>query len=100
MLHLNNIFIAPVPGGCNMEFDLEISPFQKLTATEAMIIVDSQPSSVPKNIKPNCGNNSVHHDSYRLYLSAQDFTPDSYFSAIQKMLTPEEIMKNAQKVIF
>ena len=97
MIHII-ILLAPVPGGCNMEFDLETSPFQKLIVTEAIVIVDAEPASATKEVKKNCERNQVQHEAYRLYLSAQDFSSASYFSAIENMLTPEEIVKKAEKV--
>ncbi|XP_033211583.1 transmembrane 7 superfamily member 3-like [Belonocnema kinseyi] len=89
---------APIPGGCNMEFKPEISPFQKLIVTDAIVIVDAQPSSSSKNKQTICEKSFVQHEAYRLYLPAQDFNSESYFSAIEKMLTPEEIVKHAEKI--
>lgn len=81
-----------------MEFDLEISPFQKVFVTNSMIIVDAQLSSEPKNQTVKCDKNLVQHDAYHMYLPAHDFTSDTYFTYIRKLLTPENIIRNGEKV--
>lgn len=89
---------APIPGGCNMEFNVEISPFQKVFVSNSMIFVDAQPSSKPGKQKVACDKNLVQHDAYHLYLPGQDFSNETYFSFIRKFLTPENILKNGVKI--
>ncbi|XP_011499557.1 PREDICTED: transmembrane 7 superfamily member 3-like [Ceratosolen solmsi marchali] len=88
---------APYPGGCNMEFNIEKSPFQKLVYNKDIIIVDAQPASIPiiGNIQPLCENHPVQHDTYRMYISEHDFSKESYFLSISQMLTVQSIKKNA-----
>ncbi|KAK0183280.1 hypothetical protein PV327_001335 [Microctonus hyperodae] len=87
---------APIPGGCNMEFEVEIAPFQKLNQTDAIVRVDAQPASEPKiNDKQNsCDKNLIEYQSYRLYIPRGDFTNETYFSLIIKMLTVDGIIDN------
>ncbi|KAG7204770.1 hypothetical protein KM043_005179 [Ampulex compressa] len=91
---------APVPGGCNMEFDTEIAPYKKLLVRDEMIIVDTQPASVPVDDgrEPNCEKNPVKLEMYRMYLPEQDFSPDVYFEAIGSMLTVEDVRRNGHQI--
>lgn len=93
-------FAAPIPGGCNMEFDIEVSPYQKLRAANGMIMVDTQPASIlaPNGSSVPCEKSVVQHRMYRLYLPRQDFTPDTYFDTIASMLTTHDIMRNGDEV--
>lgn len=92
--------VAPIPGGCNMEFDIEVSPYQRLRAENKMIIVDTQPASIlaPDGSPVSCEKSLVQYKMYRLYLPRQDFTPDTYFNAIASMLTTQDISQNADEV--
>ncbi|XP_029669870.1 transmembrane 7 superfamily member 3-like [Formica exsecta] len=91
---------APIPGGCNMEFDIEIAPYQKLRTENEMIIVDTQPASMlgDNGLPTLCETNPVQHKMYRLYLPRQDFTPDTYFEAITSMLTTQDIIQNGDEI--
>ncbi|XP_011694161.1 PREDICTED: transmembrane 7 superfamily member 3-like [Wasmannia auropunctata] len=91
---------APTPGGCNMEFDIEVSPYQKLRAENGMIMVDTQPASIlaPDGSPVPCEKSAVQHKMYRLYLPRQDFTPDTYFDAIASMLTAHDIAQNGDEI--
>ncbi|KAH0558327.1 transmembrane 7 superfamily member 3-like [Cotesia glomerata] len=93
-------FEAPVPGGCNMEFDIEISPYQQLMLTNSTIIIDSQPASAPliNGLKLPCEKNLVTYEIYRLYTDESDFNNETYFSTIITMLTVDDIIKNAVKI--
>lgn len=94
------ISVAPIPGGCNMEFDIEIAPYQKLSVENDMITVDTQPGSVlaANGLPLPCDKQLVHHRMYRLYLPKQDFTPDTYFEGITSMVTPQDIVRNGDEV--
>ena len=89
---------APIPGGCNMEFNTEIAPYAMVSVRDAMVIVDVQPSSVPLNGSSTCEKNPVQHDMYQLYLTSQEFDIDSYFTAIINMLTVDDILQNGRQV--
>ncbi|XP_011166812.2 transmembrane 7 superfamily member 3 [Solenopsis invicta] len=91
---------APIPGGCNMEFDIEVSPYQKLHTENGMIIVDTQPASIlaPNGSSVPCEKSSLQYKMYRLYLPRQDFTLDTYFNAIASMLTAQDIARNGDEI--
>ncbi|XP_076748907.1 transmembrane 7 superfamily member 3 isoform X2 [Xylocopa sonorina] len=91
---------APIPGGCNMEFNTEIAPYANVQTLPAMVIVDVQPASMPLNNsdKPICQRNPVEHTMYQIFLPGYDFSSDTYFTAIRKMLTAKDIMENGYEV--
>ncbi|XP_076295481.1 transmembrane 7 superfamily member 3 isoform X2 [Lasioglossum baleicum] len=91
---------APVPGGCNMEFDHAIAPYTKVQLQDTIVTVDSQPASVPFSEHPNCDKNPVEHEMYQMYLSERDFSPESYFQGIISMLTVSDIMDNGYQVSY
>lgn len=91
----------PIPGGCNMEFSVEIAPYLITSFTESVIIVDSQPASapVPRDRAPVvCESQQVHHEMYHMFLTERDFTCDSYFGALLKMMTVQDVQSNGKKV--
>ena len=92
---------APIPGGCNVEFDIKVSPFQKVLVTEATVTIDAQAASMPKITgKPmrSCDTYSVKLEAYRLYLPERDFSIKTYFDGILKMMTVQDIIANGKKV--
>lgn len=91
---------APIPGGCNMEFDTEIAPYAKVLTRNGMIRVDVQPASVPLNSTavPMCDKSPVTHATYQLYLPQQDLSTETYFLYITNMLTVKDIMENGQQI--
>lgn len=92
---------APVPGGCNVEFSVETAPYLIISFTESLIFVDSQPASaaVPYDKpRPACEPQVVQHEMYHMFLPERDFSSDSYFDALLKMMTVEDIQLNGRKV--
>ncbi|XP_043256137.1 transmembrane 7 superfamily member 3-like [Colletes gigas] len=106
--NVNAIFVAipynmnaPIPGGCNMEFNTEIAPYPNVTLQNTIVVVDVQPPSTPvnKNQRPDCHHNPVEVEFYRMFLTERDFSIDSYFIAIVNMLTVADIEQNGWKVV-
>ncbi|XP_050494697.1 transmembrane 7 superfamily member 3-like isoform X1 [Bombus huntii] len=91
---------APIPGGCNMEFNTEIAPYASVQTLDTMVIVDVQPASVPLNdsAKLTCEKNPVEVEMYQIFLNEQDFSINSYFTAITSMLTVTDIKEKGVKV--
>ncbi|PNF21549.1 hypothetical protein B7P43_G12734 [Cryptotermes secundus] len=93
---------APVPGGCNVEFSVKTAPYLIISFTESLIFVDSQPASaaVPYDKpRPACEPQVVQHEMYHMFLPERDFSSDSYFDALLKMMTVEDIQLNGRKVL-
>lgn len=87
---------APIPGGCNMEFNTEIAPYARIQTRDTMVIVDVQPASLSFN--SSCENVSVEVEMYQMFLHEQDFTAETYFMGIVNMLTVQDIKNNGAKV--
>uniref|UniRef100_A0A1Q3FE33 TM7S3/TM198-like domain-containing protein n=1 Tax=Culex tarsalis TaxID=7177 RepID=A0A1Q3FE33_CULTA len=81
---------APLPGGCNLEFPVEISPVMNLTLGETTIQVDTPPASLAKQIPPpenQCGKSNLRYESYYLSMPSYDFSQRTYFSYIRKLIS-------------
>ncbi|XP_014481385.1 PREDICTED: transmembrane 7 superfamily member 3-like isoform X2 [Dinoponera quadriceps] len=91
---------APIPGGCNMEFEIEIAPYQKLRIENEMIIVDAQPAAAfaTNGLPIPCEKSPVQHSMYRFLLPMSDFKLETYFDAIASMLTVQDIVQNGTEI--
>ncbi|XP_049937864.1 transmembrane 7 superfamily member 3-like isoform X2 [Schistocerca serialis cubense] len=88
---INTFVEAPIPGGCNMEFSVEIAPYLRITETEAVIIVDSQPpgvSTLPSSCEFSPPSEVL---MYHMYLPEMDFSRETYFRALRAMMTVQGI---------
>ncbi|XP_044254477.1 transmembrane 7 superfamily member 3-like [Tribolium madens] len=85
----------PIPGGCNLSFPTEYAPYQLVSNTDEVIVVQSQPPSI---IDSTCDKNKLQVDMYHLYLHENNYDPLYYFNGIEKMLTVNLIQKNGHKV--
>jgi hypothetical protein len=93
--------LAPVPGGCNMEFSVETAPYLIVATTQSMIIVDSQPASAPMprdKPAPPCESQHIQHEMYHMFLPERDFSSDTYFDSLLKMMTVHDIQLNGRQV--
>nr|XP_018918084.1 PREDICTED: transmembrane 7 superfamily member 3-like isoform X1 [Bemisia tabaci] len=89
---------TPVPGGCNMVFNVEVAPYLQLNYTDSMIEVASQPAM--SSIKSNdCNRNSLVYEIYHLYQPERDFTAASYFAFLKTMMTVDSIRANGRRVL-
>ncbi|XP_055538580.1 transmembrane 7 superfamily member 3-like [Wyeomyia smithii] len=81
---------APVPGGCNLEYPVEVSPVMNLTLKETTIEVDTPPASVARPLlDPNnrCGKTNLIYESYYLSMPSYDFSQRTYFTYIRKLIS-------------
>lgn len=84
-----------------MEYNVEMAPVQNVTVKKELILVDFQPATIlDNNPSNNCPKDNIAYDNYQMFIDVMSNTiaNDSYFSAIEKMLTVDEIKKNAEKV--
>ncbi|KAF7397888.1 hypothetical protein HZH68_009110 [Vespula germanica] len=80
-----------------MEFNIEVAPYQKLFVNDSIVILDSQPASLPltsNETQRSC----IFAETYRLFLTKQDYSIESYFNAISSMLTVTDILRNGEKI--
>ncbi|XP_076179588.1 transmembrane 7 superfamily member 3 isoform X2 [Ptiloglossa arizonensis] len=90
---------APVPGGCNMEFNTKIAPYAKVQIVHnSMIVVDIQPASMPfnGNKEPICEKNPVNHDVYQININGTDSV--TYFMVMKSVFSKGYIEKYGRKV--
>uniref|UniRef100_A0A182K149 TM7S3/TM198-like domain-containing protein n=1 Tax=Anopheles christyi TaxID=43041 RepID=A0A182K149_9DIPT len=81
---------APLPGGCNLEFPVEISPILNLTLTPEVIIVDTPAAAVAKTFQgtPNgCGKARLEYESFYYIMPTHDFSQRAYFDAINNVIS-------------
>uniref|UniRef100_A0A2R5LBG6 Putative conserved plasma membrane protein n=1 Tax=Ornithodoros turicata TaxID=34597 RepID=A0A2R5LBG6_9ACAR len=93
----------PIPGGCNMEFPVEISPFLRLSVSRADVTVEFQHASkgYPRDgAQPHCdrGLSNFHYQTYVYYLNQRDYTELHYFDGISRMIDAQSIKENAHAV--
>ncbi|ENN78426.1 hypothetical protein YQE_05109, partial [Dendroctonus ponderosae] len=86
----------PVPGGCNLSFETEIAPYQKISESDDFITVISQPPSQFGNF---CNRSNIVTRMYYLYLSEHDNSTEQYFANIQKMISVDDIVKYGTLVL-
>lgn len=79
---------APIPGGCNLEFEMPVSPWLRVSYNHSMVNVDHELAALPSNqgVLP-CESESLHYEVFHYYLSQRDFTEDSFFDAIRLLRT-------------
>lgn len=78
---------APLPGGCNMEFPVKVSPVMNLTLGESTIEVDTPPASPAGQFRESCGKAQLKYESYYLSMPSYDFSQKTYFNFIRKLIT-------------
>ncbi|XP_001653967.3 transmembrane 7 superfamily member 3 [Aedes aegypti] len=78
---------APLPGGCNMEFPVEVSPVMNLTLLESTIEVDTPPASVARQFNESCGKAELRYESYYLSMPSYDFSQKTYFNYIRNLIS-------------
>ncbi|NXU59022.1 TM7S3 protein, partial [Turnix velox] len=99
----------PIPGGCNLEFDLEVDPNIYLDYT----LVDTHIKFAPANLgysrgtnPPSCDSGTdqnsrwrLHYDVYQYFLPENDLTEMVLMSHIRKMSEVQSIKANGIKML-
>ncbi|XP_030336971.1 transmembrane 7 superfamily member 3 [Strigops habroptila] len=99
----------PIPGGCNLEFDLEVDPNIYLDYTLVDIHIKFAPANLGYNRganPPSCdsgtGQNSrwrLHYDVYQYFLPENDLSEMVLMSHIRKMSEVRSIKANGIKML-
>ena len=103
-------FSDPLPGGCNLEFNLELDPNLPLVTKPNIASLEFQYANVPPPTNtrrpppvPLCENSTLQsqltYTLYVYYLQGGDFSEDSYFDAVRSMMTVSQVQKHGRKVI-
>ncbi|XP_032522784.2 transmembrane 7 superfamily member 3-like [Danaus plexippus] len=87
----------PIPGDCNMEFSLPISPFLLSSYNNDTIMVDAAAAKDPMDINCNSIDKSFVN-FYKMYLPERDFDADTYYMGIINMLTFDKIQDNGEYI--
>lgn len=85
----------PIPGGCNMEFPVPISPFLRLYRNTDVITVQGTPASV--KLDDTCtkvNSTNYTYSFYKYNLHERDFSMDTYFDGITKMMSFNSVIEN------
>ncbi|KAK3103979.1 hypothetical protein FSP39_023388 [Pinctada imbricata] len=97
----------PIPGGCNLEFNLELDPNTLVLKKKDAITLEYQFANVPYNDSnvlpfPSCEDSKIQstlsYHAHVYYIDGGDFSEDSYFKAITSMMTPNSVSKNSRKI--
>lgn len=88
---------APMPGGCNMEFNTKTAPYQHVDYNDALITVDVQSASLYQQTCDVQGNITL--DFYLLFVNNGDLPVNGSYKAIIQMLTVKSIKIYGHKVI-
>ncbi|XP_046970660.1 transmembrane 7 superfamily member 3-like [Vanessa cardui] len=80
----------PIPGGCNMEFPIPISPFIQTSYNKDYILVDAAAARDPSDLICNTLDKVVVF-FYKMYLPERNYDADTYFDGIKNMMTMDAI---------
>ena len=100
----------PLPGGCNLEFNLELDPNLPVLIKPNIASLEFQYANVPlpTNTRrpppvPLCENSTLQsqltYTLYVYYMQGGDFSKESYFDAVESMMTVSQVQKHGRKVI-
>ncbi|XP_077283895.1 transmembrane 7 superfamily member 3-like [Arctopsyche grandis] len=89
---------APVPGGCNMEFNVVDAPFMRIEQNNFFITVDIGPARIFVDGDCDASSMNVTHNFYKMYLNEWDHSVDGYFEGLKKMITVESILEHGTHV--
>ncbi|KAL3842426.1 hypothetical protein ACJMK2_020444 [Sinanodonta woodiana] len=89
----------PLPGGCNVEYDLEYDPELHLRSsmplTSTVLFqwasVGFSRSYLPPNCEYSVPQVTLEYKVYVRYNSGNDFSEDAYFDAVQSMITAGDL---------
>ncbi|XP_059061023.1 transmembrane 7 superfamily member 3-like [Achroia grisella] len=87
----------PIPGGCNMELPVSVSPYTLANFNKHYINVMASPAKSYDD-EYCISVNSVVVKFYRMYLPERNFDANTYFEGIKNMMTLEKIQENGQEI--
>jgi len=83
--------LVPIPGGCNLEFEMETAPWLRVTYNQNVVAVEHELASIPPGCigVPRCKNELLDYEIFQYYLNQRDFSQNSFFDAIRQFRTVE-----------
>ncbi|KAI1297320.1 Transmembrane 7 superfamily member 3 [Halotydeus destructor] len=90
----------PLPGGCNMEFSVQVSPFLRLVEKNGVNTIEFQHGRLgsPRAIKaPPCDTSFFYlkYDIYAYNLKENDYSEEEFFRGIELMSNVQSIRRSA-----
>jgi hypothetical protein len=87
----HTLFSVPVPGGCNLEFPIQIYPMLNVKTDGQLIEVDTPPAFDVTNTafyqEFTCGKDNLTYESFYKRLRPNDYSLPSYFGGLKQMMT-------------
>ena len=87
---INSSITAPLVGGCNFEYPLEIKPTSNVELTDDYVIISMALSKYAvENMSIKCGDNTAKRLSYYtyfLYLDQHNLQSNVYFDGVRSLL--------------
>lgn len=91
--------VVPIPGGCNLEFEMEKSPWLRVSHTLSTIKVDHELAAIPSGSKAiPCETESLHYEVFHYYMGERDFSEESFFDAIRLMRSVQDAKRFGREV--
>ena len=98
-------FLDPLPGGCNLEFNLENDPNFRLTFDSTKTLTEYQFANHGNNRSSKSAENSCEKYSHPLtyhwyahYLPGRSRGENEYFDVIKMMMSPIDIVNHGTEV--
>ncbi|KAK9497232.1 hypothetical protein O3M35_004590 [Rhynocoris fuscipes] len=86
---------SPIPGGCSMEGQTKIAPYLNIDYNDTVISVFGGPSALQSNITVCDATNGIKHEFYHIFLPEWDFSEETYFANLVKMMSLDGLLKNS-----
>ena len=85
------IYPVPIPGGCNLEFEMETAPWLRVSYNQNVVTVEHELASTPPGCVgvSRCDNEFLDYEIFQYYLNQRDFSQNSFFDAIRQFRTVE-----------
>lgn len=92
----------PLPGGCNLEFNLENDPNIHIQYTTHATTIQFQWGNVGQPPGSSCElpnfQNQLEYEIYVAYLTENDFSESTYFTVVKSVLSTEQITRYGKKL--
>jgi len=91
---------VPIPGGCNLEFEMETAPWLRVTYNQNVVAVEHELASIPPGCigVPRCKNELLDYEIFQYYLNQRDFSQNSFFDAIRQFRTVEGAHQSGREI--
>ena len=92
--------LVPTPGGCNLEFEMEISPWLRVAYNHSVVNVDHELAAVPpsRSNSLGCESELLHYEIFHYYMPQRDFSEETFFETIRLMRTVKGAQQNGREI--